>query len=184
MSWSSDVDGEFPSTQRSTPGRCRFNAAYSGASYHFRECVGWQGKEDSDTIQIVVGGENHVPTCSITEPLNTSSHGLGVFVPFRAVADDEDIPNEQLDVEWSSEVDGVFDTGSPGNNGNVFTLYNGLSLGDHVITLQVTDDAGVSCIDQISISVGYAPMVNVVILAGWYLWCWRTLDSRRDGIRC
>ena len=163
VSWSSDVDGELPldSTVDTTGESADSMLLTQGPHAISVSVLDGSGKEDSDTIQIVVGGENHVPTCSIIEPLNTSSHGLGVFVPFRAVADDEDIPNEQLDVEWSSDVDGVFDTGSPGNNGNVFTLYNGLSLGEHVITLQVTDDAGVSCIDQISISVGYAPMVNI-----------------------
>ena len=55
---------------------------------------------------------------------------------------DEDVSSNQLTVEWSSNVDGVFDVSTPANNGNTFTLYDGLSLGEHIITMLVTDDAG------------------------------------------
>jgi formylglycine-generating enzyme required for sulfatase activity len=163
VSWSSDVDGDLAlDTTVNANGESADSMLLTQGSHTISVTVqDGSGKEDSDTIQIVVGDENHVPTCGITEPLEGSSHGLGVFVPFRAVVDDEDIPNGQLNVEWSSDVDGVFDTGSPGNNGNVFALYNGLSLGEHVITMQVTDDAGVSCSDQISLSIGYAPEVTI-----------------------
>ena len=58
--------------------------------------------------------------------------------------------------------DGALGTGSINSDGELSFPYGGLSANTHTISLNVTDEIGEPCTDTIIISVGTAPVVNLV----------------------
>ena len=115
------------------------------------------GKRGSDSVVIAVGPPNSDPTCAIVAPESGSTVEFGDVTLFEAVVDDPDIAENQLDVSWTSDRDGLLGTSTPSSSGDVVFSTSALSAATHVITLQVADEAGGSCTDFIVLTVGSAP---------------------------
>jgi hypothetical protein len=98
------------------------------------------------TAQVVVEvTTTHVaPECEILEPLN-GSFQEGENILFKGLVADVDIPADELNVFWSSDLDSGFATLQPDTDGNVETFYAGLSVGDHVLTMLVRDEEDFEC---------------------------------------
>ncbi|GAB4383207.1 MAG: hypothetical protein Kow0022_02440 [Phycisphaerales bacterium] len=90
--------------------------------------------------------QNQPPTITITTPISGSIVNQGDPVFFSVIASDDEDGDLSNSTVWSSNLDGVFATGSG------FT-YSGLSAGIHTITASVTDSGGLSDNDSIQITV-------------------------------
>ena len=77
------------------------------------------------------------------------------------MVDDPDIPNDQLQIEWRSDKDGVFGTSSASSDGTFVFTYDALSTNEHLITMQVQDEIGATCTEQIVLLIGNTPTVTI-----------------------
>ncbi len=119
------------------------------------------GKRGSDSVVIRVGPPNSDPTCSITAPESGAVVELGETVLFGAVVDDPDIPENQLEVSWTSDQGGLLGESTPTSGGEVAFATGDLDAGTHIITLEVLDEVGGSCTDIVVISVGSSPSIAI-----------------------
>ena len=119
------------------------------------------GKISSQDIAIQVGGVNTDPTCSITEPTSGQGFTFDQNITFSGTAADEDINNSLLNILWESDLDGVINTTAPNSNGEVAFVYDALSMGNHTITLKVTDEVGGLCSDTVLLSIGTPPTLTI-----------------------
>ena len=102
------------------------------------------GASDTATVSIRI---NALPTATISNPADGSSFTVGTNVSFRGAGVDlEDGSLSGTELVWSSDLDGVFGTGSPNN-------HNGLTVGTHVITFIATDSDGATGTDQITVTI-------------------------------
>jgi len=156
VTWTSSVDGELSLDNSINASGEISDYTYLTEGNHAIELrvEDTTGKFSTEEVVIQVGGENSIPTCAITEPGDGTAVVVSDAVTFRATVDDLDIPNNQLSVEWSSNRDGIFDTTSPTSSGNVSFVYNGLSADNHTISLNVSDEVGAVCTEQIILAVG------------------------------
>ncbi len=119
------------------------------------------GKTGWDSLLITVGPPNSEPSCAITAPQDDSSGELGSEVTFTGQVDDVDVPEDLLEVTWSSDEDGELGSSTPTSEGEVTLLHSDLSAGSHVISMTVMDELGATCTDAIVYSVGTAPQVSI-----------------------
>ena len=116
---------------------------------------------DDAAVDKQEGGENNIPTCSITEPADGTSVVVGNSVIFRGLANDEDVPATSLSYMWQSDKDGDLGTGSIGSDGEILFPYSGLTVEEHAITLLVEDELGAICQDTLFLSVGSLPLATI-----------------------
>ena len=104
------------------------------------------------------------PTTEILEPLEgaTSSEGDAVFF-IGDVSDAQDPPGS-LQLEWTSSLDGVFNTNGADSAGTAQFVASTLSRGQHVITLKATDTDGNFTTDFVTHTVNGAPSVPTVAI--------------------
>ena len=101
-----------------------------------------EGLTASDEIVVIVGNAN--PVATITAPFNHSSHGYGTSITFKGTGTDPD--GESTTLSWSSSVNGFLGTGSS-------ISINDLSVGEHNISMTVTDSSGLKAEDEITITI-------------------------------
>jgi len=104
---------------------------------------------DRIIVQIVPPGTplNNAPSAFITSPVNGSLFVNGTQINFTGVGlDPEDgiLPDARL--AWSSSLDGILGTGTSLNLSN-------LTVGNHTITLTVTDSLGASAMSGIRVQI-------------------------------
>ena len=123
-----------------------------------------QGNQATDTVDIVVGGPNQTPQCSITAPDATTDSltiAYGELALFRGTAFDPDVTPNQLTATWTSSIDGELNTTQPSADGDVVFGTEDLSGGLHTITLSVTDEVGGNCSTFILFTVSVPPQISI-----------------------
>ncbi|MEC7988250.1 MAG: hypothetical protein VX278_23995, partial [Myxococcota bacterium] len=105
---------------------------------------------------------NEKPHCDITDPISSSAYLLGQNILFQARSSDNEQNNHKLNVAWESDLDGVFNTTPPNTEGEIGFVYNGLSAGNHTITLRVEDDRGALYADTVLLTVRTAPLIDIL----------------------
>ena len=80
---------------------------------------------------------------------------------FEGIATDEDINNNELLVEWTSDKMGDLGTSIPNTNGEMVFSYADLTIDTHAITMTVTDEKGGSCSDFVIVTVGTPPSISI-----------------------
>ena len=119
-------------------------------------------KADSDEVTITVGGPNSNPTCEITVPQSGLAVPVGETIDFQGLANDVDIDDNLLSVEWTSnKMEGILGISPPNSSGDVLFSYADLTVDTHTITMTVTDEKGATCSDFISVAVGTPPSVTI-----------------------
>ncbi len=119
------------------------------------------GGEGSDSLDVEVGPENSDPTCEITAPEDGDWSAEGETATFTGSVDDSEQDPAELEATWSSDVDGVLST-SPATAAGVATLTSStLTQGLHLVSLEVTDEAGGTCLASVSYVVGTPPTLEV-----------------------
>jgi formylglycine-generating enzyme required for sulfatase activity len=147
-----DGAGEFSDTGR----------LEEGAHQLFLYAEDLDGKNSTEQILLTIGPPNTAPTCSITVPGVGSASVLGELVRFSAQAWDPDISPSDLEVHWSSDLDGALGIVQPDSSGDADFPYQGLSQGVHMISIEVLDEMGLSCVDSAPHVVGLPPEVSIV----------------------
>ena len=161
-SWHSNIDGlldlDFHIQGSEVQDLGRLTAGQHTITF---EAVDGSGKTSSDSVIIDVGGANREPKCTIESPETGSVAIAGDTISFVGMASDDDINNALLQVEWESDLDGIFHTTSPNSDGELMVNTDQLRVGNHIVTLRVTDEIGAVCADTIAISIGTPPVLEV-----------------------
>lgn len=82
------------------------------------------------------------PTATITSPTEPAEFSAGEEITFTAYVEDDETPNEDLEITWESYIDGVLHTDSPHISGISSFTTSSLSKGDHQIWIAVEDKQG------------------------------------------
>ncbi len=157
--WESSLDGELDVDSEPDASGLVLGSVYLGEGEHqlslWVENTGLNTAYDSVTIS--VGGSNTAPSCEILSPESGGEGELGDEVAFSALVDDVDIPEDWLVVTWESDLDGVLRTSAPDSSGNVLFYTDELSVGTHVVTLDVQDEVGATCSTFVAYTVRDCP---------------------------
>ena len=98
------------------------------------------GKTSTASTTITVGGPNNDPTCEIVAPDSGIAVPVGELIAFEGLATDEDINNNELIVEWSSnKMEDSLGISPPNSSGDVLFSYADLTVDTHTITMTVTN---------------------------------------------
>lgn len=161
--WNSNLDGDLPITAPLDADGMVSQYLNLSEGQHAISLVAEDstGKRSTQTVAITVGGINQEPTCDILSPESGSAAVEGESIEFGGFASDEDISNSQLDIVWTSSIDGTFNTANADTDGGIAFSYNGLSKGSHTISLQVYDDVEAMCQKSIQLEVGSPPSIEI-----------------------
>jgi len=109
------------------------------------------GAESQASLPVIVEGEDLPPTALITAPATGSTHVGDEDVVFNGTAlDDRGL--DAIAVEWFSSRDGVLSTAPPSTQG-LLAFSAPLSVGEHTVTLTVTDGAEQATTDTVTFEV-------------------------------
>lgn len=161
--WSSSIEGELSLDTAADASGEISDFAYLQEGEHAIELLveDSTGKISTEEVVIDVNGENNIPSCEIVEPLDDSAFVLGDMITFRATGDDPDISNNQLLVEWVSDKDGSLGSSTPTSAGEITFSFDDLSADSHTISLNVSDEIGAICTDQVLVHVGTLPIALI-----------------------
>ena len=151
VSWESDIDGLLEITVAPNSSGESNNAVYLAQGEHLLtlrvEDSG--GLQATDSLLFTVGVSNRTPDCEITAPESGAESTVGELVIFEATASDLDVPADWLSVTWNSTIDGEIGTSTPNSSGGITFPYDALSVGTHVVSMQVLDEVGSSCVQDV-----------------------------------
>jgi alpha-tubulin suppressor-like RCC1 family protein/rubredoxin len=153
VSWTSDLDGLLANSAPTSAGDVTFSAPGLSAGTHTITLAAEDevGATCVDAVSLVVGTP---PTVDILLPVMADAFQAGDVISFKASASDAEDPATDLEIEWTSDIDGLLGTPSPASNGVAqFTSAN-LSQGVHTLTVTVTDTIGLYAQDMTFIEVG------------------------------
>ncbi|MEE2829360.1 MAG: MopE-related protein [Myxococcota bacterium] len=106
--------------------------------------VDLEGAIGTATVAVEVESLHGAPDCAIVEPLS-GAFELGSNILFRGQVNDPDVDPEVLAVSWSTDLEGEFLQSEADSSGAVQGFYDGLSVGDHVLTMLVVDEENFEC---------------------------------------
>ena len=115
-----------------------------------------------DTVVLQVGTP---PSVLIDEPLSGEVYSVGTDILFSASFQDAEDPMTDIDVSWSSSLNGVIATGNPNSQGTHQFSINDLDAGLHTISLTGTDSTGLTGSDTISLRVNTPPTTPSITLS-------------------
>ncbi len=115
----------------------------------------------SDTVSVLIGGANVAPDCSIIAPASDETFNQGETVTFEGMGSDEDVASDQLTATWESDVDGALGSGALASDGSTVAVASALTQATHIVTLEVSDEVGATCTDQVVVTVGTPPTLVV-----------------------
>lgn len=157
LEWSSNIDGVFNTEDANADGIVNFSINSLTEGEHTITLTAKDSDDFSSTDQISISITKSPPTVDITSPADFSTHDLGDIISFFAIVDDLEDASNELDIEWSSNIDGVINTEDANLNGSSLFMFSALSTGQHIITLEVTDSDKLKSSDQITIDVVDTP---------------------------
>jgi len=98
---------------------------------------------------------NTPPTASIIAPTGGETYTPGDLVELSGLARDDQDNSEDLEISWSSSLDGVLGEEPADTNGDVYLALTDLSTGDHAITLTVADSSGDTSTASVEFTIAY-----------------------------
>ena len=162
--WNSNVDGDLPVSSQPLPdGTYADNGYLTEGTHRLTLTVeDPQGNQITDTIDVAIGGENQLPSCSFTEPSDGGSIAEGELLVLRAEVSDPDVQPTLLQATFSSNLDGDLVTGAPAASGEFIFATENLSGGVHTLSLLVEDEVGGGCSDLILYTVSVPPTIELL----------------------
>jgi hypothetical protein len=107
------------------------------------------GLEASASLEIQVLAPNAEPSCAITGPDSGSTYGPTDSFTLSGTASDPD--GDSLQAVVSSSIDKELAGTAVGDDGSIELELGPLSLGEHTLTMTVTDPAGASCTAEVDV---------------------------------
>jgi hypothetical protein len=155
VQWSSSADGDLgrpraPSSAGETAASAELSMGEQVVSLTVTDS---DGDQTSCSVDVTIGPPNTRPTCAITAPATGGWFAEGDTIAFAALVGDAETPAADLTVRWRSDFDGDLGASIASDSGDVRFDYSGLSASGHTVTLQVTDDRGAVCSDEIRVDV-------------------------------
>lgn len=137
-SWSSSLDGDLGSVTPTPSGEAPLSSDALSDGTHLVTLLvtDERGETCSDSVSVQIGLP---PTVEIVAPSAGEVVDEDDPVSFSAIVWDQEDTEDDLVLEWSSSLDGVFHSGSPSINGLESFEESGLTAGDHTVTVTVTD---------------------------------------------
>lgn len=156
----SDIDGMVGTTNPSTDGIIEMPIALSDNIHQLTMTVTDPGNQSCEITHTIVVSNG--PMVTITYP----SDGT-IFYPddnfaFEAIVQDSDADPTDIQIEWSSSIDGTLWQDTPDSNGSSYFIANPLSPGEHVITFTATDSANAVGMDSINLIVNLPPVIDLI----------------------
>ena len=161
-SWNSNIDGLLSTDAPNTSGEVIFGTEDLSGGVHTitLSVLDEAGAICTDSIVFSVSVP---PTIEILTPsLNEVFNNVDP-ISFSAQVNDDEDSSTLLNIEWESDLDGLFHTQSADSSGLATVSYTGLSSGNHVITATVTDT------DNLSAQKVTAIQVSDCSATYWYL---------------
>ncbi len=104
--------------------------------------------------------EGLAPTINIISPQENEFTGNDT-ITFEAIIQDHETPPEEISVKWESNLDGVINSDSPNENGEVSFSTHSLSQGEHEITVTAEDTDGYIISSKLQVSTLAATAVTL-----------------------
>ena len=162
IQWQSSIDGVF--SQGITPnpnGIIEVESSLSEGT-HIIELIGSdpQQNQSSASISITIAPENTAPICSISAPTTNDVFEEGTSILFSATVEDEQTLSPSLDITWSSSIDGTLGISQATSSGSVLFPFSFLTTGTHIVSLEVSDPEGMTCLEQVVLLIGSPPSMT------------------------
>ena len=156
VTWHSDKDGQIGESTPSSNGEVVFSFANLSMNTH---AITMQVEDDggalcTDLISYTVAIP---PSVTIDTPTSGNTFDQGSLLTFTAtVSDNEDLP-EDMEIQWSLEDGTILSTDNADSTGSVTLSTADLSMGQHIVTLTVTDSHGLSSSDLVTLDINGIP---------------------------
>jgi hypothetical protein len=111
-----------------------------------------EGGVGTASVSVEVETDHEAPACEVIEPID-GSFEAGDNILFRGLVSDPDVTPEELTVHWSTDLDGEFAVIEPDTAGQSETFYDGLSVGEHILSMRVVDEELFECTANTSLRV-------------------------------
>ncbi|MAA80562.1 MAG: hypothetical protein CL916_15005 [Deltaproteobacteria bacterium] len=164
VAWESDVDGVLNTAPPLSDGTLGFTTDQLSIGNHsiILKVEDEVGGLCTAGVQIVVGTP---PSLTLSAPLSGDVFSLGNSVSFAGtVADQEDILSD-IAISWVSDIDGEFSTQGSDSSGNIAFGYNGLSVGEHNLTITATDSDGFTSLVAQTLRINTPPSAPTISIA-------------------
>ena len=159
--WESSVDGFLGNVAPNPVGAIQASALLSTADHEITVYASdTSGKTGLASVGITVGPANSAPHCALSAEENPAP--VGATLTLTGTATDVDVGSDQLTSEWMSDLDGPLGATEIGSDGETLLETDALSLGDHTITLTVTDEVGISCSKSLELGIRQAPTIALL----------------------
>ena len=164
VTWESDKDGELGGSTPYSSGEVQYSYADLSVDTHTITMT-VSDEVGATCTHGVVYTVGTAPEVTVTSPNSGDVVNMGESVSFAAeVSDNEDSPTD-LDISWTSSIDGTLSTSGADSTGSVAFNSSSLSNGAHDITLTVTDTDGLFATELISLTVNALPTVPTVTIS-------------------
>lgn len=163
VEWSSDRDGALGASTASDTGHVELDVALSPGPHRLTlAAVDPDGRACAASVTHTV---TDPPVVVITDPTAGAVANEGDPLTFTAEVGDSVDPPDTLTLEWSSSVDGVLSTAGADATGLATFTTDTLAVGDHLVTLRVTDADGEVAQATVSLTVNGWPTAPGVSLS-------------------
>jgi hypothetical protein len=149
--WRSDIDGVLSTQPALANGVAAFatDALSLGAHTIALRVEDSDGRVGADSIRVTI--RSFAPVADIVAPSGAARFTPGEPITMSAHVFDRETRPESLAVVWSSDLDGVLETGRPDATGQTSITRSTLSAGVHSIRIAVTDKDGNSARDSVRV---------------------------------
>ena len=141
VTWTSSLDGVLGTTSPSVDNTAAFSLSTLTDGLHklTLEVQDELGATCTDTLDWTIG---RPPSLTLITPADGSTVNEKEPTAFEATVVDDDHPESELVVTWSSDLDGELAVLTPDSGGSVGFATSGLTVGDHALTARVEDPDG------------------------------------------
>ena len=164
VEWSSDKDGFLGASVPTSKGAVSLPYSDLSADVH---TLTLQVTDEVDGVctRSVTFAVGQPPTVIITEPVFSDVVNEGASTVFSADLTDADDGPQDLDLVWTSDLDGVLNTNPADISGKALFTTDSLTPGTHAVTLEATDPMGLQGFASVTFDVNAVPTAPTVVVS-------------------